>query len=66
MTEQQTKQLQGLSTAQALQLQQQFGKNELALEKKKNFFYKILKVISEPMMPAAAVPEIGAVSDGAA
>jgi Ca2+-transporting ATPase len=49
MTEQQIKQLQGLTTSQAKQLQEKFGKNELVAEKKESFFHKILHVISEPM-----------------
>lgn len=49
MTEQQIKELQGLTTSQAKQLQEKFGKNELVAEKKESFFHKILHVISEPM-----------------
>jgi Ca2+-transporting ATPase len=49
MTEEQIKELQGLTTLQAKQLQEKFGKNELVAEKKESFFYKILHVISEPM-----------------
>ena len=49
MTEQQIKELQGLTTLEAEQLQKKFGKNELVEEKKENFFHKILQVISEPM-----------------
>lgn len=49
MTEQHIKELQGLTSFQAKQLQEQFGKNELVDEKKENFFHKILHVISEPM-----------------
>lgn len=41
--------MQGLTSTQAIELQHQFGKNELTLEKKESFFYKILKVLSEPM-----------------
>lgn len=46
MTEQQIK---GLTTLEAKQLQDKFGKNELVAEKKESFFHKILHVISEPM-----------------
>lgn len=49
MTEQQIKELQGLTTTQAKQLQEKFGKNELVAEKKESLFRKILGVISEPM-----------------
>lgn len=49
MTEQQTKGFQGLTTSQAKQLQEKFGKNELAVEKKESIFHKILHVMSEPM-----------------
>ena len=49
MTEQQIKELQGLTTSQAIELQEKYGKNELVPEKKENIFHKILHVISEPM-----------------
>ena len=49
MTEQQIKELQGLTTLKAKQLQEKFGKNELVAKKKESFFHKILQVISEPM-----------------
>jgi len=49
MTEQQTSPLPGLTTAEAQQLQQQFGKNELVQEKQSNFLRKILQVVAEPM-----------------
>ncbi|SHI67697.1 cation-translocating P-type ATPase [Parasporobacterium paucivorans] len=49
MTEQQTSGLKGLTTSEAASLQQQYGKNELATEKKENILHKILKVVSEPM-----------------
>lgn len=49
MTQNLVDRMKGLTTAQAEQLQEQFGKNELVNEKKENFFRKILKVISEPM-----------------
>ena len=39
----------GLTSAQVLELQLQFGKNELVKEKPANFFHKILHVVSEPM-----------------
>ena len=41
--------LQGLTTLEAKQLQEKFGKNELVAKKKESFFHKILHVISEPM-----------------
>lgn len=40
MTEQQLKGLQGLTTLEAKQLQEEFGKNELVVEKKEGFFTK--------------------------
>jgi Ca2+-transporting ATPase len=40
---------QGLTTAQAKELGEQFGKNELTPEKKESFFHKGLDVLSEPM-----------------
>ncbi|RJE49286.1 MULTISPECIES: cation-translocating P-type ATPase [unclassified Dehalobacter] len=49
MTEQQIRELQGLSSSEARQLQERFGKNELVPEKKESFLHKILQVISEPM-----------------
>lgn len=58
MTEQQIKELQGLTSMQAEQLQEKYGKNELVAEKKEGFIHKILHVISEPMfllLIAAAV-----------
>ena len=39
----------GLTTDEAKKLQIEYGKNELTPKKKENFFFKILKVISEPM-----------------
>lgn len=47
--EQQLKGLQGLTTLEAKQLQEEFGKNELVVEKKEGFSHKILHVITEPM-----------------
>ena len=41
--------LAGLTTAQAEQLQEQFGKNELVPQKKESFFKKALHIICEPM-----------------
>lgn len=41
--------IQGLTSAQAKELQEQYGKNELTPEKKESFFHKILEVLSEPM-----------------
>lgn len=58
MTEQQIKEFQGLTTSEAKQLQEKYGKNELAAEKKESLFHKILHVIAEPMfllLIAAAV-----------
>lgn len=46
MTEQHFK---GLTTQEAKQLQEKFGKNELVLEKKESLFQKIFHVITEPM-----------------
>jgi Ca2+-transporting ATPase len=39
----------GLTTSEAHDLQKVHGKNELVVEKKENIFFKILRVISEPM-----------------
>lgn len=41
--------MEGLTTAQANQLQEQYGKNELTSQKKESFFRKTLHIISEPM-----------------
>lgn len=41
--------LAGLTTAEAMKLQEQFGKNELALQKNESFFHKALLIICEPM-----------------
>ncbi len=49
MTEQQIKELQGLTTLEAKQIQEKFGKNELVAKKKESFLHKIVHVISEPM-----------------
>lgn len=49
MTEQQIKALQGLTSTQAKELQDKYGRNELVTEKRETFFHKILSVISEPM-----------------
>ena len=49
MTEQHINGMQGLTSSQAKELQEKYGKNELASEKKESFFHKILHVISEPM-----------------
>lgn len=46
MTEQHFK---GLTTQEAKELQEKFGKNELVAEKKESFFHKVLHVITEPM-----------------
>ena len=48
----------GLTSKEAKELQNKYGKNEIVLEKKQNFFFKILDVFSEPMfllLLAAAV-----------
>ncbi|TYC85531.1 cation-translocating P-type ATPase [Acetobacterium wieringae] len=39
----------GLTTKEALQRQEQFGKNELTPQKKDSFFHKVLHIICEPM-----------------
>ncbi|MGN6710646.1 cation-translocating P-type ATPase [Anaerocolumna jejuensis] len=43
------KNMAGLTTAEAKQLQQQFGKNELIPQKTESFFKKALHIICEPM-----------------
>lgn len=48
MTEKKTN-MAGLTSAQAKQLQDKFGKNQLVPQKKENFFKKVLHIISEPM-----------------
>ena len=70
MTEEKIKELHGISTLEAKQLQEKFGKNELTAKKKENFLLKILHVISEPMflllMVAAVIYFIlGEPKDGA-
>lgn len=67
MTEQHFK---GLTTKEATQLQEKFGKNELVAEKKEGFLHKTLHVITEPMflllIVAAAIYFIlGEPKDGA-
>ncbi|MBU3220375.1 Ca2+-transporting ATPase [Desulfonispora thiosulfatigenes DSM 11270] len=49
MTEQEIKELQGLTSQEAKKLQEEFGKNELVAEKKESFVHKIFHVITEPM-----------------
>ena len=52
------KDMAGLTTAEATQLQLKFGKNELTSDKKENFFKKVIHIICEPMfllLIAAAV-----------
>jgi len=49
MSETELKDLKGLTSQQAKQLQEKFGRNELTAAKQESFFHKILKVISEPM-----------------
>ena len=39
----------GLTTAEAVQRQKRFGRNELIPKKKKNVLQEILKALSEPM-----------------
>ena len=60
----------GLTTKQAQQLQEQYGKNELAQQVKQSFFFKALHIIGEPMfllLIAAAIIYffLGEVRDGA-
>ncbi|MDO9494038.1 cation-translocating P-type ATPase [Acetobacterium sp.] len=60
----------GLTTKEASLRQEQFGKNELAPQKKESFFHKVLHIISEPMfvllLVAAAIYFIlGEPRDGA-
>ena len=49
MTEQHIKGMKGLTSSQAKQLQDKYGKNELVSGKKESFFHKVLHIISEPM-----------------
>ena len=49
MSETDLKEMQGLTSAQAKQQQEKFGRNELTIAKQESFFHKIIKVISEPM-----------------
>jgi len=60
----------GITTEQAKQLQAQYGKNELAPQKKGGFLRKVLRILAEPMflllMAAAVIYFIlGEVRDGA-
>ena len=60
----------GLTTKEALKLQEQYGKNELVLEHKESIFNKIFKVITEPMfllliIAAAIYFVLGEPKDGA-
>ena len=60
----------GITTEQAKQLQAQYGKNELAPQKKEGFLRKVLRILAEPMflllMAAAVIYFIlGEVRDGA-
>lgn len=60
----------GLTTTEAILRQQQFGRNELAPQKKESFFHKLLHIIAEPMflllLVAAAIYFIlGEPRDGA-
>ena len=68
MTE--TTQRTGLTTAEARQRQQQYGKNELTPQKKENFLKKIFHVLREPMfllllLAAAIYFVLGEPRDGA-
>ncbi|MGE5628446.1 MAG: cation-translocating P-type ATPase [Solirubrobacterales bacterium] len=58
MTEQHIKGIQGLTSKEALELQNKYGKNELLSEIRESFFHKILKVISEPMFLLLIVASI--------
>ncbi|MGB7595404.1 MAG: cation-translocating P-type ATPase, partial [Erysipelotrichaceae bacterium] len=49
MSDTDLKELKGLTSQQAKQLQEKFGRNELTAAKQESFFHKILKVVSEPM-----------------
>lgn len=49
MTEQQINEFKGLTSKEAKELQEKYGKNKLVNEKKESFFRKILHVIMEPM-----------------
>lgn len=49
MIEERSNELKGLTSMQVAELQEKYGKNELAPQKKEGLFRKILKVISEPM-----------------
>ncbi len=44
-----TKNMAGLTTAEAKRLQDEYGKNELTAQKKESFFRKALHIICEPM-----------------
>lgn len=44
-----TQNMAGLTSAEAMQLQHQYGKNELTSQKKENFLKKVLHIICEPM-----------------
>lgn len=44
-----TQTMAGLTSAEAMQLQHQYGKNELTSQKKESFFKKVLHIICEPM-----------------
>ena len=49
MTEREAKSLTGLTTPQAIERQQKYGRNELAAPEKVNLLVKILQVVGEPM-----------------
>jgi len=48
----------GLTSKQAGEFQEKFGKNELAPHKKENFAHKILEILSEPMFLLLIVASI--------
>src|SRR5674476_1660247 len=39
----------GLTTIEAKRRQEEYGKNQLTLEKKESFIHKVLHIVSEPM-----------------
>ena len=61
--------LKGLTTQEAVQLQEQYGKNELVPVQKRNFLYQIYQVLTQPMfllliMAAAVYFILGEPRDG--
>ena len=60
----------GLTTQQAQELQNRFGKNEITPQKRASFFRKVLNIVSEPMfvlllVAAAIYFALGEARDGA-